>query len=78
MDRHVQDRDWAAAERHFSQALALDSSDVPDLSPVPAYLAATGRMEEGLAIARRATAVDPVLQYHRDGGRPPSLLEPAL
>jgi len=55
-----QDRDWAAAERHFSQALALDSSDVPTYHQYAAYLAATGRIEEGLAIVRRATAVDPV------------------
>jgi tetratricopeptide (TPR) repeat protein len=55
-----QDRDWAAAERHLSRALALDSSDVPTYHQYAAYLAATGRMEEGLAIARRATAVDPV------------------
>jgi TolB-like protein/tetratricopeptide (TPR) repeat protein len=55
-----QDRNWAAAEWHLSRALALDSSDAPTYHQYAAYLAATGRMEEGLAIARRATAVDPV------------------
>ena len=55
-----QDRDWAAAERHLSRALALDSSDAATYHQYAAYLAATGRMEEGLAIARRATALDPV------------------
>ncbi len=55
-----QDRDWAAAERHLSRALALDSSDVWNYHQYAAHLAATGRMEEGLAIARRATAIDPI------------------
>jgi TolB-like protein/Flp pilus assembly protein TadD len=55
-----QDRDWAAAERHLSRALALDSSDVWNYHQYAAYLAATGRMEEGLAIARRATVIDPI------------------
>jgi TolB-like protein/tetratricopeptide (TPR) repeat protein len=55
-----QDRDWAAAERHFSRALALDSSDIWTFHRYASYLAATGRMEEGLAMVRRATALDPI------------------
>ena len=55
-----QDRDWAAAERHFTRSLALDSSDAKTYHQYAAYLAATGRMEEALALARRATGVDPV------------------
>ncbi|HSE68806.1 MAG TPA: hypothetical protein VLB12_17565, partial [Gemmatimonadales bacterium] len=55
-----QDHDWSAAEGHLSRALALDSSDTWTYYRYAAYLAATGRMEEGLAIARRATAIDPV------------------
>jgi tetratricopeptide (TPR) repeat protein len=84
-----QDRDWAAAERHLSRALALDSSDVPTYHQYAAYLAATGRMEEGLAIARRATAVDPVssitatevglhLYWNRDYAEAIAVLERAL
>jgi tetratricopeptide (TPR) repeat protein/TolB-like protein len=55
-----QDRDWAAAERHLSRALALDSSDIWNYHFYASYLAATGRTGEALAMARRATAVDPV------------------
>jgi serine/threonine-protein kinase len=55
-----QDRDWDAAESHLSRALALDSSDISTYYQYAAYLAATGRTEEGLAIARRATVIDPV------------------
>jgi len=55
-----QDRDWAAAERHLGRALALDPSDATTYHQYAAYLAATGHMEEALAIVRRATAVDPV------------------
>jgi Tfp pilus assembly protein PilF len=55
-----QDHDWAAAERHLSLALALDSSDIWNYHFYASYLAATGRTEEGVAMARRATAIDPV------------------
>jgi tetratricopeptide (TPR) repeat protein len=54
------DRDWPLAERHLSRALALDSSDVRNYHWYAAYLATTGRTDEGLALARRATALDPV------------------
>ncbi len=55
-----QDRDWAAAERHLSRALALDSSDTWTYLSFGDYFAATGRTDEGLAMTRRATALDPV------------------
>jgi TolB-like protein/tetratricopeptide (TPR) repeat protein len=55
-----QDRDWAASERHYSRALALDPSDIWNYHDYAAYLAATGRVQEGLAIARRATGLDPI------------------
>jgi TolB-like protein/Tfp pilus assembly protein PilF len=55
-----QDRDWAAAERHLTRALALDSSDVGNYISYAAYQSATGRTEEALDIVRRATALDPV------------------
>ena len=55
-----QDRDWAAAERHLVRALARDSSSVGNYYKYAGYLAATGRMEEGLAVVRRATALDPL------------------
>jgi TolB-like protein/tetratricopeptide (TPR) repeat protein len=55
-----QDRDWAAAERHLSRALTLDSSDVWTYHLYADYLAATGRTDESLAMVRRATALDPV------------------
>jgi len=58
-----QDRDWAAAERHLSRALALDSSDIWTYHQYAAFLAATGRMEEGLAMMRRATALDPFSSF---------------
>jgi TolB-like protein/tetratricopeptide (TPR) repeat protein len=58
-----QDRDWAAAERHLSRALALDSSDIWTYHQYAAFLAATGRIEEGLAIMRRATALDPISSF---------------
>jgi tetratricopeptide (TPR) repeat protein len=62
-----QDRDWAAAERHLSRALALDSSDLSTYHQYAYYLAATGRMEEGLAIVRRATALDPLSSFTATG-----------
>ena len=55
-----QDRDWAAAERHFTRSLALDSSDARTYHQYAAYLGATGRTEEALSMARRGTAIDPV------------------
>ena len=55
-----QDHDWMAAERHLSRALALDSSDIWNYHFYASFLAATGRTDEALALARRATAVDPV------------------
>jgi tetratricopeptide (TPR) repeat protein len=84
-----QDRDWPAAERHLSRALALDSSDISTYYQYAAYLAATGRLEEGLATARRATAVDPVssmtatevglhLYYNRRYDEAVAVLERAL
>jgi TolB-like protein/tetratricopeptide (TPR) repeat protein len=58
-----QERDWPAAERHFGRALALDSSDVWTYHQYAAFLAATGRMEEGLAVIRRATTLDPISSF---------------
>jgi tetratricopeptide (TPR) repeat protein len=54
------DRDWATAEQHFKRALALDSSDIWNYHWYAAYLTATGRTEESLALTRQATALDPV------------------
>jgi serine/threonine protein kinase/TolB-like protein/tetratricopeptide (TPR) repeat protein len=83
------DRDWPVAERHLSRALALDSSDVRNYHWYAAYLAATGRTDEGLAMARRATALDPVssvgavavginLYWHRRYGEAIAVLERAV
>ena len=55
-----QDRDWITAERHLSRALALDSSDIWNYHFYASYLAAIGRTDESVAIARRATALDPL------------------
>jgi TolB-like protein/Tfp pilus assembly protein PilF len=83
------DRDWALAERHLSKALALDSSDVRNYHWYAAYLAATGRPEEGLVLARRSVQLDPVssvsavevginLYWNRQYGEAIRVLERAL
>ena len=58
-----QDREWAAAERHFGRALSLDSSDIWTYHQYAAFLAATGRLKEGLVLIRRATALDPLSSF---------------
>jgi TolB-like protein/tetratricopeptide (TPR) repeat protein len=55
-----QDRDWPRAEWHLSRAVALDSSDIRNYHWYAAFLAATGRTDEALVMARRATLLDPV------------------
>jgi tetratricopeptide (TPR) repeat protein len=84
-----QDRDWAQADRHLSRALALDSSDVRNYHWYAAYLAATGRTDEGLAMAQRASVLDPVssvsatevgvnLYWRRQYGEAIAVLERAM
>jgi len=55
------DRDWAAAEREFKRALALDPHDqTAHLWYANYCLAPVGRLEEGLAELRRVRRSDPV------------------
>jgi len=52
--------DWAQVERHYAQALALDPADVTTLRFYSFYLAYTGRAEEAIGIAQKASRLDPV------------------
>jgi serine/threonine protein kinase/tetratricopeptide (TPR) repeat protein len=52
--------DWAEAQRHFKRAIELAPNDVNALRRYSYHLAYTGRAQEGLAIAERAAALDPV------------------
>ena len=52
--------DWAQVERHYARALALDPTDVTTLRFYSFYLAYTGRAEEAIGIAQKASRLDPV------------------
>jgi serine/threonine protein kinase/tetratricopeptide (TPR) repeat protein len=53
------DWDWAAAGRHFEQALAVNPSYVGNHPFYPLYLSSLGRFEEAGAVATRALDLDP-------------------
>jgi len=52
--------DWAAAEREFRRALALNPSDAGVQHSYSRYLASTGRHEEAMAELKRAQELDPL------------------
>jgi eukaryotic-like serine/threonine-protein kinase len=54
------DWDWAAAEREFQRALALNPSDAGVHHSYSRYLASTDRTEEAIAELRRAQELDPL------------------
>ena len=54
------DWDWAAATRHFDQALALNVSAVEDHPFYPLYLTAGRRPVDAIRVAERALANDPL------------------
>jgi eukaryotic-like serine/threonine-protein kinase len=54
------DWDWAAAERDFRAALALDSSSGLTRAQLAVFLVTQGRREEGLAEAAQARAREPL------------------
>ena len=54
------DWDWAAAERDFRTALALDSSSGLTRAQLAVFLVTQGRPEEGLAEAAQARAREPL------------------
>ncbi len=59
------DLDWAGAERHFRQALALNPSYALAHQRYSTLLAATGRPEAAVRTARRAQELDPLSLYAR-------------
>ena len=54
------DWDWAAATRHFDQAIALNREAVMNHAYYPFYLSVFGRFEEAINIAKEAVDRDPV------------------
>lgn len=54
------DWDWAAAEREFKRALALNPNDTQAHFGYAVYLSAMGRHEEALAEIERARELDPL------------------
>ena len=52
--------DWVEADRHFKRAVALNPNYDTALLFYSFYLACMGRIEEALALARRAQRLDPV------------------
>jgi len=52
---------WTRADQHYQRALALAPNDAELLYSRSEWLAAMGRMEEGLAAARRAVELDPLV-----------------
>ncbi len=52
--------DWVEADRHYKRAVALNPNYDTALSFYSFYLACMGRIEEALALARRAQRLDPV------------------
>ena len=53
------DGDWAAAGKHFEQALALNPTYCRAHTFYPFYLSSLGRSEEALEVAKRALDLDP-------------------
>jgi tetratricopeptide (TPR) repeat protein len=51
---------WAAAEREFQRALALNPSDASVRHSYSRYLASTGRHDEAMAELKRAQELDPL------------------
>ncbi|NUO80914.1 protein kinase [candidate division KSB1 bacterium] len=54
------DWDWPAAEREFKRALQLNSNYATTYQYYAQYLVATGRLDEALAIAKRAHEIEPL------------------
>ncbi len=54
------DFDWAAAEREFTRAIALNADYAPAHAYYGWYLVAQGRFEQGLQESRRAVELDPL------------------
>jgi len=52
---------WALADQHFQRALALAPNDAELLASRSNWLAATGRLDEAIKSAQRATAIDPLV-----------------
>jgi TolB-like protein/DNA-binding winged helix-turn-helix (wHTH) protein/Tfp pilus assembly protein PilF len=52
--------DWVEADRHYQRAVALTPNYETALRYYSFYLACMGRIEDGLALARRAQRLDPV------------------
>lgn len=53
------DGDWAAAGKHFEQALAFNPAYCRAHTFYPLYLSSLGRSEEALEVAKRALDLDP-------------------
>jgi tetratricopeptide (TPR) repeat protein len=53
------DRDWAAAQREFQEALALNPNDATVHHRYSRYLSSLGRVEEALSEIERARLLDP-------------------
>ena len=53
------DWDWAAAEKHFQQALHLNPSYANNHAYYPLYLSALGRFDDAIAIVKGALDADP-------------------
>jgi len=64
--RMVLERDWAAAESEFKQAIRLNPSYSPAHVWYAHYLVVTGRPDEGIAEANRALELDPFSEFTRD------------
>ena len=58
--RMWQDRDWAAAERHFERAITSEPGHVWAHQWYAAYLLAVGRLDDGIASIGRAHRLDPL------------------
>jgi len=52
---------WTLADQHFQRALALAPNDAELLASRSNWLAATGRLDEAIKSAQRATAIDPLV-----------------
>ena len=58
------DWDWPAAEKEFGRALELDPADALTREQHGWYLVTMGRIDEGLAEARKSQQLDPLNQEH--------------
>lgn len=54
------DWDWAAADREFKRAYALNSAGIDECACYALFLAATGRFDEALAISDHGLKVNPL------------------